>query len=439
MAVVECPALGRVVEARFSGVNILLIAQAFPPFNTSGALRVGRFASFLLDRQHDVRVLTASPLPYPRGLNLGIPAQRVIETRSFDPFAMLAKWRRPTPQGQSNGSASAAQSRVRLRRWLNAAAVPEPQAGWYPYAVAAGKRLLENWTPDVIYASALPFTAHLVAARLARGTHVPWIAEFRDHYFGNPYSNLPAWRAPIDRFIEARVVRSAAACVTVSESMAYTLERRYRKPTVVVLNGCDPRPLVTHDVNAPGQARLNILYTGVIYPGRRDPSALFQAIAALGDRASDVEVNFYGQDLRGVRELAEKFAVTGSVGLHAPVAHAESLALQGRADVLLLLLWNDPREFGIYTGKLFEYVGSRRPILAVGTGQGVAADLIRSRKFGFASSDPRAIASALESWLQEKQTAGFISGPPPESAAGLTRDEQFARAEQLLEQVRVPR
>jgi hypothetical protein len=43
-------------------------------------------------------------------------------------------------------------------------------------------------------------------------------------------------------------------------------------------------------------------------------------------------------------------------------------------DVLLLLLWNDPRERGVYTGKLFEYLGARRPILGIGPADNVAAD-----------------------------------------------------------------
>ena len=199
-------------------------------------------------------------------------------------------------------------------RWAGAiVAIPEPQIGWYPFAMRGGRRLLKKWKPDVIYASALPFTAHLVAARLARAARVPWVAEFRDLFAGNPYSNLPAWRDPIDTRIERRVLASASACVTVSQPMADALSQRHLKPTVVVLNGFDGRMVPESPAPADRGAPLRIVYTGVIYPGRRDPSPLFAAIASLGPAARDINVEFYGQDLRTVTELARHHAVSDQV------------------------------------------------------------------------------------------------------------------------------
>jgi glycosyltransferase involved in cell wall biosynthesis len=391
-------------------------------------------ATFLLARGHDVRVLTAAPLQYPRTLPIDIPPDRIITTQSADPFALLARSRAM----QKSRNESVGQSLVGsgwlgwVLRWVGACvAIPEAQIGWYPFAVAAGSRLMAEWTPDVIYASALPFTAHVVAARLARQVNVPWVAEFRDHFAGNPYSNLPAWRDPIDRWVERRVLATASACVTVSQPMADTLCARYAKPTVVVLNGFDGRNPAA-PAHRDGEAPLRILYTGVIYPGRRDPSPLFAAIAALGTAAKEMKVDFYGQDLRTVKELARHYGVSDQVYLGGSIAHADSLAQQQTADVLLLLLWSDPREVGVYTGKLFEYIGSGRPILAVGGEQGVAADLIRSRKLGVVASEPDAIAEALRAWLEEKRATRGVAPVSSEAKAGLSREEQFGKLDNLL-------
>jgi len=419
-------------------VRILLLTQAFPPFNTSGAVRVGKLAHYLIERGHDVRVITASPLPYPRDLPTDISSDLVIRTRSLDPFVLIARLR-GTRRNQSVTSAARSRPgtghRARLLRWLGALlAIPEAQVGWYPSAVAAGRRLIREWRPDAIYASALPFTSHLVAARLARSSRVPWIAEFRDHFADNPYSNLPAWRDPIDRWIERRVVRSAAACVSVSGPMVETLRARHGKPGFVVLNGYDgevrPNPTLSS-----AETPLRILYTGVIYPGRRDPSTLFAAIASLGPLAKEVEVMFYGQDLRGVVDLARRYHVSEQVHVLGTIAHSDSLAQQQAADVLLLLLWNDPREVGVYTGKLFEYIGAGRPILAVGSQNGVAAQLIRERGLGVVATDSSAIASALRGWLEEKRSAGRVAGPPEDAKTGLSRQEQFAVVDDLLHQI----
>jgi glycosyltransferase involved in cell wall biosynthesis len=263
---------------------------------------------------------------------------------------------------------------------------------------------------------------------------VPWIAEFRDHFADNPYSNLPAWRNPIDRWIERRVVRSAAACVTVSEPMAATLRARHGKPTFVVLNGYDGAVRRTSTLSSP-EAPLTILYTGIIYPGRRDPSALFAALASLGPLAKDVEVTFHGQDLRGVAALARHYHVSEQVRVLGTIAHCDALARQQAADVLLLLLWNDPREVGVYTGKFFEYVGAGRPILAAGSQDGVAAQLIRERGLGVVATDSSAIAVALRGWLKEKRSAGCVAGPPERAKTGLSRQEQFAVVDHLLHQI----
>ena len=108
---------------------------------------------------------------------------------------------------------------------------------------------------------------------------------------------------------------------------------------------------------------------------------------------------------------------------------------QQSADVLLLLLWSDPREAGVYTGKLFEYIGSGRPILVVGGAQGVAADLIRSRALGVVASEPNAIAKVLSGWLGEKRATGRIAAPPHEAKAGLSREEQFCKVDDLLHEL----
>jgi glycosyltransferase involved in cell wall biosynthesis len=419
-------------------VNILLVTQAFPPYNTSGAVRVGKLAAFLVSGGHDVRVLTARPLPYPESLPMPVAERAVIWTRSADPLVLLQRLRRSQPPADTASRSAAGRTGLAQRIVTMAAplAIPEPQVGWYGSAVAAGRRLLRGWRPDAIYASALPFTAHLVAASLARDAKVPWIAEFRDHFAGNPYSNLPGWRAPIDRWLERRVVRSAAACVTVSEPMAETLRNRHRKPAIVVLNGYDSADQQMASVpGADDNRTLRIVYTGLIYPGRRDPSVLFAAVQSLGQLTDRVHVTFYGQDLRGVTDSAQRHGIAANVQVCSAIPYRESLSVQRRADVLLLLLWNDPREAGVFTGKLFEYVGAARPILAVGAESGVAANLIRSRGLGVAVADAQQIAVALRRWIAEKERDGQVAAPPESARIGLSRREQFEHVDALLRNV----
>ena len=155
-------------------------------------------------------------------------------------------------------------------------------------------------------------------------------------------------------------------------------------------------------------------------------------LASLGALAGEIEVIFYGQDLRGVEALSARYKISERVHVRPPIPHSESLEQQQLADVLLLLLWSDPSESGIYTGKLFDNIGAERQILAIGAPDGMAAQLIRSRGLGVVACEPETIAVALRRWIEEKRASGRVAGPPSEAKIGLTRDEQFEKANNLL-------
>jgi glycosyltransferase involved in cell wall biosynthesis len=364
----------------------------------------------------------------------------VLTTRWLDVFAPLEAARRLLPGaagggmgGTTHGAARASLAQRLVRIYRATVGMPDGQVGWIPFALAAGRSLGRDWNPDLVYSTALPFSSHLVASRLARRFGCPWIAEYRDFFAGNPYQDTPAWRDAIDRRVEAAVMRSAAASVTISPPMAEELARRHGKPAVSVPNGYDPEDFAAADAPAPFDPEmLTILYTGIIYPGRRDPSPLFAALAGLApEERARIELRFHGQDLRGVAEMARRHGVEDRVRVGAAVPYRTSLAWQKQADVLLLLLWDDPREQGVCPAKLFEYAGAGRPVLSLGYSGGVAADLIRTRGLGHVGSDAGAIAAALRAWLAQKR-AGGVAAPPEDARAGLSRRDQFNRLRDFL-------
>jgi hypothetical protein len=97
--------------------------------------------------------------------------------------------------------------------------------------------------------------------------------------------------------------------------------------------------------------------------------------------------------------------------------------------------WSDPREQGNVPGKLFEYLGARRPILLIGLEGGVPDSLIRERNAGHLARDPEQVRALLASWIEQKQRPGGIPLLPPEVTAGLLRDAQFAQLPAFLASV----
>lgn len=406
-------------------MRILIISFFFPPTNAIGAVRVGKLAQFLIRQGHDVRVLCGRSTRLPDGPDDDVALDGVVRTNWIDvnwlPL-LLAGDRRPAPT--EGGAAGIAGRLSRLyRAFIN---LPDGHVGWLPWALAAGRRILDDWRPDLIFASARPYTGLIVAARLGKRAQVPFVAELRDLWAGNPYDDLPSWRRAVDARLEHRILSSAAGLVTVSEPLAAELRRRYRKPTAVIMNGYDPQDYPPH-LQPIQDGKLRIVHTGMIYPGRRDPAPLFEALARLGNEAEDIRVLFYGRLQGNVVDLANRYGVRRLVETPGFLAYRDSLAAQASADVLLLLLWNDPREEGVLTGKLFEYLGARRPILAVGYVEGEAARLLRDRKAGITTNSPGEIAAHLLDWLQEKRRTGRVAALPAEVGNGFTRADQFTK------------
>jgi hypothetical protein len=412
-------------------LRILLVSYWFPPTNAIGAVRAGKFARYLRDVGHDVRVL-AGPARAPLGLMLEIP-ESVVSRPMLDPSPpRRATVRSRVREHAERAGLTAGRPAKVLRDHLYAAReIPDKQAGWIAPAVGLGRELMRDWRPDLIVASAPPYSGLIAASRLSEAHGIPFVAELRDPWSGNVYNDRPAWREWLDRRMERRFLRRAVALVAVSPVVARDLRVRYAQPVATVLNGFAPEDLTeppaqtTHDV-------LSIVYTGTIYEGHRDPSALFAAIGTLPpERRCQVRVVFYGPTERQVSALAAPYGLREQVAVMEPVNYRTSLERQAAADVLLLLQRNHPSDEGNLPAKVFEYLGARRPILLLGYERGVLAGMIRERDAGLVSNDPAAIAAQLHEWIGQVRTGG-VPALPEAASAGLSRAEQFAAYEAFL-------
>lgn len=436
--------------ARGSNVRILIVSWYFPPTNTMGALRVGKFAKFLVARGHDVRVLSAADVPGALTLTPEVDESIVERAAWFDvnalPRAVQAvrkKAARNTgsaaqhPDRGETAGIGQTQNAIRAVRnlYLHLTNFPDGQIGWFPAAVRSGRRLLAAWRPDLIFASGPPFTTLLIGHRLSRLHGVPVIFEYRDQWAENPYGDEPMWRRKADFFLEDRVVRRVSAIVTVSEPLADEYKRRFGLPVKTVYNGFDATDFpADYAPRSFAPAGLRIVYTGILYPARRDPTPLFRALRSLGEEAGSVRVQFYGAQSEFLTQLARREGVSDLVECFPRVSHHEAIRLQMNADALLLLQWNDPREVGTLPGKLFEYLGARRPVIGIGYEGGVSARMLRERQAGWMLNEPERLAECVADLLRRKRQQGEIPLLPLSAREGLSRDGQYAELERFLAQ-----
>ena len=289
---------------------------------------------------------------------------------------------------------------------------PDSDKGWKPPALKASHELWRNEHIDAIITSSSPVTSHLIASKLRIKYKIPWIADFRDLWSQNHDYQYSPLRRMFDRRLEVKTLSKADALVTVSEPWAEKLRALHQgKPVYAITHGFDPE-----EVNIPPvslTSKFTITYTGSIYTGKQDPTKLFGALRDLLSagtvKPDDVEVRFYGTGVAWLDKEINRYGLKNVVKHYERVPKEVALEKQRESQLLLLLDWEDTEEKGVYTGKTFEYLGARRPILATGgSNDDVIDSLLSETKAGIHATDVADVKKALVKLYQEYKLKGKV-------------------------------
>lgn len=287
---------------------------------------------------------------------------------------------------------------------------PDSYKGWKSFAVKAGDELLQNESVDAII-SVWPVTSHLIASDLRARYKIPWLADFPDLWSQNHNYSYGPLRKLIDRRLELKTLSKADALVTVSEPWAEKLRALHQGKTVSMsTHGFDPS-----EVNIPPvslTSKFTITYTGLVHT-EIDPSKLFAALRDLISNATinpnEVEVRFYGPEEGWLAKEVKGYRLSGMVKQYGMVPRQVALGKQKESQLLLLLKWEDPQERGAYSGKIFEYLAARRPILATGGSGDVVSELLNETKAGIDAPTIEDIKDTLQKLYQDYKLRGEIA------------------------------
>ena len=435
--------------------KVLIVSFYFPPTNSVAAVRLGKFAKYLPQFGWEPIVLTADTAKdRPQTLPVEIDQTNVFRTSYFALYSSLYRDLKGSQETASEAAPRKFNWRepiyraVRLAQPVYTLSILAPlltdPIGWYPHAVKKGRELLNKHKIDVIFSSYAPSTSHLVASRLHRVSGIPWIAEFRDLWALNHNARTTRFLRFFEECFEKKVMKHSSSLIVCSEGMVEQLERLHRKRVVTINNGFDEEDYAE---NVPQTSKFTITYTGNIYGGKQDPNPLLQALKELKEAGKvlpgDFELRFFGgSSLAAILPLIERHDLTGLVKVYDLIPFKECIAMQKESTVLLFLKWNDPSAKGIYSGKLFEYLGAKRPVMAVGTFKDELVDtLISESGTGVLLNNATEIVSVLSCWLEEwRQTKGTISywKPNMNVIGRYTRRGQAEKLAGLLEEVSQP-
>ncbi len=447
----------------------LCVAHKFPPINHSGTHRTLGFVRHLDRLGWDATVVTVEPRdePIDDALLLDVPSSTTVRRAPCaDPADYL---KRVLSKVSSRGSANqrvkidpelAASSvcpslragepprvakssiRRRVRSWCSALlTTPDSRIGWIAPAVRAGLDAISRRSPDVIYSTSPCMSAHLVGAILSRWTRVPWVADFRDPWRGNPFrsiesSTIDAW----DALLEWCVLRSATHVVCCSPTMTKQLVTRH--PFVAgkcstILNGFDRERFENVEpIRIEPSTTFVLTHCGQFY-GPRSPEAIFAALRrvadqqpALAERIRFVLIGAESCDGRSLTDWARSAGVGACVRVLGQMDHHTTLSHMAGSDALLLVGTSGSGGTLQVPNKLFEYMGVRKQIIAMCPPDSpVRAMLSEARAIAF-SREPHDVEGLADDIVRLATRGPSRSS---DSWSGVDRFDRCRRAAELLE------
>ena len=407
-------------------VHALLLAYHYLPENNGGVQRAVAMKRYLPEHGVTVTLLT-------HGAGLAQdPAERANGVvRAFDvtrygvPFVLFAAFRLLQKVTTLFGASG-------LRYAL-----------WKRNALRQAESVIAARRPDVLIATFPPIETLEIALAVARRHRIPFIADFRDGLTYEPLEPLESHSVRLARYfnqIEQRVVDEAAAIVTVSEPMSAHFRCRGARCVETIPNGFDraefdANPLADDAAAQLDPDRINIVYTGRLQRSRVGTriDALLDAIDAVLSEGKGERLlfHFFGQYTPAELRAFDRFIDRGVVRVGGLLPRAQALAVQRRADILLLVTARG--QASIATGKLFEYLGAGRPILALTKGT-AAESIVRATGAGWtiAPDDVGAITTLLQRLLADDAALREIR-------ADASRIKSYERAEQMKRYARLLR
>lgn len=416
----------RSIPARASR-KALMVLYYFPPLGGGGTQRALKFARYLPEygwQPHVLTVRNSHYLAYDQSLQQEIsPALRITRTPAILPGRFLRKatnYRAGEKSVDNSWMSRVMHSAFEVvkKSFYTACCVPDEYIGWLPFAVVAGNRLTAMEGVDLIFSSGPPSTTHLIARLLKRRSGLPWVADLRDLWDQYPDSynpfRLPA-RQKLDDYLERKTLLDADAIVVVSEQMQKDVLAKMPQLDAgrifVITNGYDTVDFV--NLRLPEEPGFfTVVHAGTLFPWR-GLRPFLRATAEFLKRCPSAKKHFRLK-LLGIIPAREREAITAAA-LHDNVVcldylpYRESLAHIAGADVTLLLLGENGRATNMMSSKIFDYIGARRPILAIGP-PCPAQQLVHEENLGWAFCDEETtlIASTLHSLFEAWQQGGTM-------------------------------
>lgn len=372
--------------------SVLIIAYYFPPMGGSGVQRPVKLAKYLPDFGWDPVILAPEPGAY---YHFDAHLAEEISFRNIPVTRVKAK----TMFHMAASVAGGGQVKVQPDEWKTRLLslltswffLPDNKTGWIAPALEQARKLILQHNIKAVIATAPPYSNLLLAARIREEFQIPVIMDFRDEWLHSHWISYPTrWHFRRMQQIEARTLAAADAVTVVNASYAKTIGGRAAaegaKAIEVIPNGYDPEDFerATEPDQGTGLGedgvRFTLLHSGRFYSGIQ-PDALLRSISRFLSQNPEKRPQFRLQFQGGLTEAHHKAIqkyelsdVTEDLGY---LPHDKAVANLLRADALYLTLGQISKIEAVTPGKIFEYIGSGKPVLAF-LPEGISKELMEA-------------------------------------------------------------
>jgi glycosyltransferase involved in cell wall biosynthesis len=302
---------------------------------------------------------------------------------------------------------------------------PDRFIKWKKPAEILAKKIIKENAPDVILATAPPFTDFLLAQELATNHDIPFVVDYRDTWTGNEFHYFPT---PLHknkaRKLEERILSQAEKIIVISRNAKELLLKRYQFLThediQIIPHGYDQEDFLAHPGAKPDPNIMTITHSGM-FQDNRSPKYFMRALSEFlkeyPNARGKIRLRLVGAMRKSHIRLIKKFKLEDSVSPVGNVSHSQAVKYLLESDVLWLMLADKIRT----PGKLYEYFGARKTLL-ITSPDGNMKDLAKKSRAAFSTNydDNQAIKENIASLFKLWQ-GGALPRPNEEFVSGYER------------------
>ena len=408
--------------------KVLIISYYWPPAGGAGVQRWLKFVKYLhhFDWEPIVYTPQNGEIPvFDPSLEKDIPLNlQVIKTPIWEPYTFYKQLVGQKPHEKINTGFLTERKKPKttekLAVWIRGNLfIPDARKFWIQPSVKFLKKYLHEHPVDSIISTGPPHSMHLIALQLKEQLQIPWLADFRDPWTNIDYYAdlmLTHWADKKHHQLEQQVLTAADRIVTVSPTLTNELHALSNQPLssskfVTITNGYDEE--ADSDLTIQRDQKFSIVHIGTLVRSR-NPEVLWKVLSELIEQnplfAQAIEIKLVGKVDIQVSQSIAHYGLSPYLTKVEYLPHDNVIAMQRQSQVLLLIINDTKNAKGILTGKLFEYLRSRRPILGIGPVDGDAATILNETHAGkmLDFQDSQGIKAQVINYFNKYQTQHLV-------------------------------